>query len=198
MSMLRPNNLFHGSQGRHWSLIVNTWASEGETIKSTKRWCYELTLFVQWNGKVNRGNIDLRVNACVCTNIPMIYTERKRLHKPHTVFFQNTTKNKEKPNIMILKAKLVPPLSQSERRPRNENPAPHFLFLSWLASQSSPSYRPSPLVAQVACIYQLRWRSEWRPSLSVISAAFIAFGRSWSQRGIKQESRLWNWNWNFI
>jgi hypothetical protein len=26
--------------------------------------------------------------------------------------------------------------------------------------------------------YQWRWRSEWRPSLSVISAAFIAFGRS--------------------
>ena len=28
-------------------------------------------------------------------------------------------------------------------------------------------------------MYQLRWRSEWRPSLSVISAAFIAFGRSY-------------------
>jgi hypothetical protein len=26
--------------------------------------------------------------------------------------------------------------------------------------------------------YQWRWRREWRPSLSVISAAFIAFGRS--------------------
>ena len=27
-------------------------------------------------------------------------------------------------------------------------------------------------------MYQARWRSEWRPSLSVISAAFIALGRS--------------------
>eukprot|EP01018_Ginkgo_biloba_P038737 Gb_38389 [translate_table: standard] len=45
-------------------------------------------------------------------------------------------------------------------------------------SQSRPSYRPSPEVAQVLWIYQWRWRREWSPSLSVISAAFIAFGRS--------------------
>lgn len=32
----------------------------------------------------------------------------------------------------------------------------HFLFLSWLANQSRPSYSPSPLVAQVAWMYQLR------------------------------------------
>lgn len=72
-------------------------------------------------------------------------------------------------------------------------------------SQSSPSYSPSPEVAHVLWIYlqgviynvgyskgerqrekdnfnnqfyQWRWRREWRPSLSVISAAFIALGRS--------------------
>lgn len=32
----------------------------------------------------------------------------------------------------------------------------HFWFFSWLESQSRPSYRPSPLVAQVAWMYQLR------------------------------------------
>lgn len=58
----------------------------------------------------------------------------------------------------------------------------HFLFFSWLASQSKPSYRPSPLVAHVAWMYQLRWRRECRPSLSVISAAFMALGRSWGER----------------
>lgn len=53
-----------------------------------------------------------------------------------------------------------------------------FAFLNWLESQSNPSYNPSPLVAQVACMYQFRLRNEWRPNLSVISAAFIAFGKS--------------------
>lgn len=57
----------------------------------------------------------------------------------------------------------------------------HFWFFSWLDSQSRPSYRPSPLVAHVAWMYQLRWRSACRPSLSVISAAFMALGRSWKE-----------------
>lgn len=51
-------------------------------------------------------------------------------------------------------------------------------FFSWFESQSRPSYKPSPLVAQVAWIYQLRFLNECSPNLSVISAAFIAFGRS--------------------
>jgi hypothetical protein len=52
-------------------------------------------------------------------------------------------------------------------------------FLAMLLdSQSRPSYKPSPEVAHVLWIYQWRWRNEWRPSLSVISAAFIALGRS--------------------
>ena len=82
----------------------------------------------------------------------------------------------------------------------------HTLFAMLFESQSNPSYKPSPEVAQVLWIYlqhqidilireslysveterkkhrqfiyQWRWRREWRPSLSVISAAFIAFGRS--------------------
>lgn len=57
-----------------------------------------------------------------------------------------------------------------------------FAFLNWLESQSNPSYNPSPLVAHVACMYQFRLRNEWRPSLSVISAAFIAFGKSCKQK----------------
>lgn len=36
-------------------------------------------------------------------------------------------------------------------------------------------------MAQVAWIYQFLWRRECSPSLSVISAAFIAFGRSWGK-----------------
>lgn len=64
----------------------------------------------------------------------------------------------------------------------------HFWFFSWLESQSRPSYRPSPLVAHVAWMYQLRWRSACRPSLSVISAAFMALGRSWEEE--KLSSRL--------
>ena len=55
----------------------------------------------------------------------------------------------------------------------------HFAFFNWLDSQSSPSYNPSPLVAHVACMYQLRERNECKPSLSVISAAFIALGKSY-------------------
>lgn len=35
-------------------------------------------------------------------------------------------------------------------------------------------------------MYQLRWRSECRPSLSVISAAFMALGRSWKRRPAKK------------
>lgn len=54
----------------------------------------------------------------------------------------------------------------------------YFALDSELDIQSRPSYRPSPVVAHVDWMYQLRWRSECRPSLSVISAAFIAFGRS--------------------
>lgn len=79
------------------------------------------------------------------------------------------------------------------------------LLAMLLESQSRPSYNPSPEVAHVLWIYlwltrdlkqnrqlagqsrnkqtgkrlyQWRCRREWRPSLSVISAAFIAFGRS--------------------
>lgn len=55
----------------------------------------------------------------------------------------------------------------------------YFWFFSWLESQSSPSYKPSPLVAHVACMYHWRFLKLCRPSLSVISAAFIAFGKSW-------------------
>lgn len=51
-------------------------------------------------------------------------------------------------------------------------------FFNWLDSQSRPSYNPSPLVAQVAWMYQLRFLNECSPNLSVISAAFIAFGKS--------------------
>ena len=51
-------------------------------------------------------------------------------------------------------------------------------FFSWLESQSRPSYKPSPLVAQVAWMYQFRLRNECKPNLSVISGAFIAFGKS--------------------
>lgn len=74
----------------------------------------------------------------------------------------------------------------------------HFWFLSWLESQSRPSYRPSPLVAHVAWMYQLRWRSACKPSLSVISAAFMALGRSckkmklscWMTRSRKENNTL--------
>ena len=45
-------------------------------------------------------------------------------------------------------------------------------------THSRPSYRPSPLVAHVDWMYHCLCLSEWRPSLSVISAAFMALGRS--------------------
>ena len=45
-------------------------------------------------------------------------------------------------------------------------------------SQSRPSYKPSPLVAHALWMYQCLCLSECNPSLSVISAAFIALGRS--------------------
>ncbi len=64
----------------------------------------------------------------------------------------------------------------------------YLAFLSWFESQSRPSYKPSPLVAHVAWIYQLRFRNEWRPNLSVISAAFIAFGKSYLEK--KQKNNL--------
>ncbi len=55
----------------------------------------------------------------------------------------------------------------------------YFWFLSWLDNQSRPSYKPSPLVAHVAWMYQFRFLNECKPSLSVISGAFIAFGKSY-------------------
>merc|ERR1712118_385176 len=47
-----------------------------------------------------------------------------------------------------------------------------------LDNQSSPSYRPSPLVAQVAWMNHCRFLNEWSPSLSAVSAADIAWGKS--------------------
>ena len=48
----------------------------------------------------------------------------------------------------------------------------------FFASQSSPSYKPSPVVAQVACMFQVRLPRPLRPSFSVISTRDIAFGKS--------------------
>jgi hypothetical protein len=53
-----------------------------------------------------------------------------------------------------------------------------FMFCSWLLSQSSPSYSPSPEVAHVDCVCHRRWRRLCSPSLSVTSEADMAFGRS--------------------
>lgn len=53
----------------------------------------------------------------------------------------------------------------------------HFFDIE-LQSQSSPSYKPSPLVAQQLWMYQPRFLIEESPSFSVISAADIAFGKS--------------------
>ncbi len=39
-------------------------------------------------------------------------------------------------------------------------------------------------------MYQLRWRRAWRPSLSVISAAFMAFGRSCDEQETNQTADL--------
>ena len=63
---------------------------------------------------------------------------------------------------------------------QNSCPAQALLAML-LESQSSPSYSPSPLVAQVLWMYQWRCRRLCRPSLSVISAAFMAFGKSCRQ-----------------
>ena len=54
----------------------------------------------------------------------------------------------------------------------------YFLFCRVADSQSKPSYRPSPVVAQQACMYHCLWRRPCKPSLSVISAALMAFGKS--------------------
>lgn len=49
---------------------------------------------------------------------------------------------------------------EKKKKKRNEQKSTggmdHFWFFSWLESQSRPSYKPSPLVAQVAWMYQLR------------------------------------------
>lgn len=60
-------------------------------------------------------------------------------------------------------------------------PASHFIYFLFCRvadSQSKPSYRPSPVVAQQACMYHCLWRRPCRPSLSVISAALMALGKS--------------------
>lgn len=54
------------------------------------------------------------------------------------------------------------------------------LFLRLAESHSRPSKRPSPEVAQVDWMYQVRARKLVRPSLSVISAAAMAFCKVWS------------------
>ena len=64
----------------------------------------------------------------------------------------------------------------------------HFLLERVAESQSRPSYRPSPVVAQHAWIYHCRWRRPCRPNLSVISAADMALGRSYGAwRGSSDE-----------
>ena len=82
-------------------------------------------------------------------------------------------------------------------------------FFSWLLSQSKPSYSPSPDVAHVACkeihseihlhtfrhqrrtwMYQFLFLRLWRPSLSVISAAFIALGKSCLLANISRTASL--------
>lgn len=45
----------------------------------------------------------------------------------------------------------------------------YFIVCKYMAKEGGYKYSSK---------YQWRWRREWRPSLSVISAAFIAFGRS--------------------
>lgn len=51
--------------------------------------------------------------------------------------------------------------------------------------QSSPSYRPVPVVAQVAWMYHWRFLSEFNPSFWVISLAGQALGRSLKSRRMK-------------
>ena len=52
------------------------------------------------------------------------------------------------------------------------------LFCREFESHSRPSYSPSPDVATQPSISQSRWRSPPRPSLSVMCAGPIAFGKS--------------------
>ena len=54
----------------------------------------------------------------------------------------------------------------------------YFLLERVAESQSSPSYKPSPVVAQHDWIYHCLCRRPCKPNLSVISAALIEFGRS--------------------
>ena len=54
----------------------------------------------------------------------------------------------------------------------------YFLFCKVAESQSSPSYKPSPVVAQHAWMYHCLCLKPCSPSLSVIAAALIALGRS--------------------
>ena len=60
----------------------------------------------------------------------------------------------------------------------NINITYYFLFVIVRASQSKPSYRPSPVVAMVLWMYQFRPRSVFSPSLPQISAVVIECGRS--------------------
>lgn len=79
---------------------------------------------------------------------------------------------------VVLKTEKKREKKKKEKNKQKNGGMDHLGFFSWLESQSRPSYRPSPLVAQVAWMYQLRWRRACKPSFSVISAAFIALGRS--------------------
>ena len=78
------------------------------------------------------------------------------------------------------------------------------LLAMLLESQSSPSYSPSPLVAQVLWMYQWRCRRLCRPSLSVISAAFMAFGKSCRQGRAQPLSKVvamlpdWQWHMEWV
>ena len=71
-----------------------------------------------------------------------------------------------------------------------------YLDFNWFESHSRPSYRPSPLVAQVAWMYHVLFLRPWRPSLSVTSAAFMALGRSWNEGGQKNVTLFGNRNQN--
>merc|ERR1719188_2168459 len=52
------------------------------------------------------------------------------------------------------------------------------LVLKRVSSHLRPSSKPSPVVAQEGCTYQLRWRILLRPSASVSSVGFMAYWRS--------------------
>lgn len=77
--------------------------------------------------------------------------------------------------------------SQSTAHPEAHGRAAahYFEFFKVTQSQSSPSYSPSPVVAHVAWMYHLRLRMFCRPSVSVMSAAFMALGRSWERQARK-------------